>query len=150
MSLLFPEKKRHIPAKRGLSLVLRTLHLIGIAGLAGAFLFALPAYQWQEFLWLTLASGGLMVAKEIYTDGIWLIQLRGQVIIAKVLMLSVSWFYFQVMDSWVYMLSIVLSGIISHGPGKLRYYSIWHGKVYTADVRKGQPLGVVKNSGESE
>ncbi len=150
MSWLFPEQKRNIPAKRSLSLVLRSLHLIGIAGLAGAFLFALPANQWREYLWLTVATGGLMVIKEIYTDGIWLIQLRGQVILSKVVLLSVSWFYFQVMDSWIYMLCIVLSGVISHGPGKLRYYSLWHGKVYTADVRKGKALGVVKNSGESE
>ena len=150
MSWLFPEHKRNIPAKRSLSLVLRTLHLIGIAGLAGAFLFALPANQWREYLWLTLATGGLMVVKEIYTDGIWLIQFRGQIIIAKVALLALFWFYFQRLDSTVYMLIIVLSGVISHGPGKLRYYSIWHGKVYTADVRKGQPLGKVKNSGESE
>lgn len=150
MNWLFPEKKRHIPAKRILSLALRTLHLIGIAGLAGAFLFALPASQWQEYLWLTLASGGLMVVKEIYTDGIWLVQLRGQVILAKILILGLAWFYLQVLDSWIYLLCIVLSGIIAHGPGKLRYYSIWHRKVYTADVRKGKPLGVVKNSGESE
>ncbi len=150
MSWLFPENKRDIPAKRSLSLVLRTLHLIGIAGLAGAFLFSLPANQWREYLWLTLATGSLMVVKEIYTDGIWLVQLRGQIIIAKVALLALFWFYFQRLDSTVYMLIIVLSGVISHGPGKLRYYSIWHAKVYTADVRKGKPLGKVKNSGESE
>ncbi|MFT5708109.1 MAG: hypothetical protein ACI9ES_002411, partial [Oceanospirillaceae bacterium] len=108
MNWLFPEKKRHIPAKRILSLALRTLHLIGIAGLAGAFLFALPASQWQEYLWLTLASGGLMVVKEIYTDGIWLVQLRGQVILAKILILGLAWFYLQVLDSWIYLLCIVL------------------------------------------
>lgn len=91
-----------------------------------------------------------MVAKELYTDGIWLVQLRGQVVMTKMLLLGVCWFHFEIMETSVYMLSIIASGIISHGPGKLRYYSLWHRKVYTADVRKGKPLGPVKNSGESE
>lgn len=148
MIWLFPAQKRHIPAKRGLSLALRSLHLIGIAGLSGAFIFALPSDQWQPYLWITLISGALMVIKEIYTDGIWLLQLRGQVIIGKILTIGVVWLYFQASGLWVYMFSIVCSAIIAHGPGKLRYYSVWHRKVYTADIRQGKPLGIIKNSGE--
>lgn len=150
MSWLFPENKRHIPAKRLLSISLRTLHLIGIAGLSGAFLFDLPMEQWHGYLLLTVLTGGLMVLKELYSDGIWLLQLRGQIIMLKIILLALAWFYWQMYDIWVYMLSIILSGIISHGPGKLRYYSVWHGKVYTRDVRQGRPLGTVKDSGESE
>ncbi|WP_261843953.1 hypothetical protein [Aliamphritea ceti] len=150
MSWLIPEKKRNIPGKRWLSIGLRTLHLIGIAGLSGAFLFDLPKEVWHHYLLLTLASGGLMVLKELYSDGIWLIQLRGQIIMLKVVLLALAWFYWEAYDLWLYMLSIVLSGIISHGPGKLRYYSLWHGKVFTRDVMRGRPLGKVKDSGESE
>lgn len=143
MSWLFPIDKRDFPGRRWLSITLRTLHLIGIAGLAGAYLFHLPDNQWMPYLWLAVLSGFLMAAMAIYVDGIWLLQLRGQAIFLKLLLLSTVFWLFDEPQTMIYLLVIILSGVVSHAPGKVRYYSLWHRKVLTkADL-------INKNCGES-
>ena len=143
MSWLFPIDKRDFPGRRWLSITLRTLHLIGIAGLAGAYLFHLPESQWMPYLWLAVVSGFLMAAMAIYVDGIWLLQLRGQAIFLKLLLLSTVFWLFDEPQAMIYLLVIILSGVVSHAPGKVRYYSLWHRKVLTkADL-------INKNCGES-
>lgn len=141
---LFPAEKRLFPGRRWCSIVLRTFHLIGISGLAGAYLYHLPETQWHPYLLLTLFSGVLMVLLEVYTDGIWLLQLRGLAIGVKLLLLSTVFWWFDQPNSVIYLLVLLISGVISHAPGKLRYYSIWHGRVLTE--RAALPI---KNCGES-
>lgn len=143
MSWLFPIDKRDFPGRRWLSITLRTLHLMGIAGLAGAYLFHLPDGQWMPYLWLAVLSGFLMAAMAVYVDGIWLLQLRGQAIFLKLLLLSTVFWLFDEPQSGIYLLVILISGVVSHAPGKVRYYSLWHRKVLTkADL-------INKNCGES-
>lgn len=143
MSWLFPIDKRDFPGRRWLSITLRTLHLMGIAGLAGAYLFHLPDDQWMPYLWLAVLSGFLMAAMAVYVDGIWLLQLRGQAIFLKLLLLSTVFWLFDEPQSGIYLLVILISGVVSHAPGKVRYYSLWHRKVLTkADL-------INKNCGES-
>jgi hypothetical protein len=127
-------QQRSIPAKRWLSIGLRCLHLVGICGLSGAYLFSLPQAEWYGYLLITLVSGGLMVLKEIYLDAMWLLQLRGQVILFKIVLLGLAAVYFPKMDSLIFLVIIVASGIIAHAPGKLRYYSLWHRGVITHET----------------
>lgn len=126
MSWLVADKKRDIPGRRWLSIVLRSLHLLGITGLAGGYLYGLPLAQWSDWLVLATVSGGLMVAKEIYVDGIWLLQLRGQVIVLKLLLLAGAHLWWAQPQAWVYCAVILVSGLIAHAPGKVRYYSLWY------------------------
>ncbi|MDI3323706.1 hypothetical protein QKW35_04875 [Pontibacterium granulatum] len=143
MSWLFPIDKRDFPGRRWLSITLRTFHLMGIAGLAGAYLFHLPESQWMPYLWLAVLSGFLMAAMAVYVDGIWLLQLRGQAIFLKLLLLSTVFWLFDEPQTMIYLLVILISGVVSHAPGKVRYYSLWHRKVLTkADL-------INKNCGES-
>ncbi|MBY4677042.1 hypothetical protein [Marinobacterium arenosum] len=134
MNWLFPEHKRELPASRAISVGLRSLHLVGISGLAGGYLYQLPLAQWWPFLWLALASGLLMLLKELYQDGIWLLQLRGQAVLLKVALLALSGSWYGGTERWVYILVILLSGVIAHAPGKVRYYSCWHRCVLTREV----------------
>lgn len=131
MNWLFPSKKRMIPFKRWISISMRTLHLIGIAGLAGAYLYQQPESAWYPFLIATVASGIVMAAMEVYADGIWLIQLRGTAIGIKLLLLSTVLWWFDQPNAVIYFIAIAISGIVSHAPGRVRYYSIWHQKVIT-------------------
>ncbi len=126
MNWLVAEKKRDIPGRRWLSIVLRSLHLLGIAGLAGGYLYGLPLVQWSSWLWLATLSGGLMVVKEIYVDGIWLLQLRGQVIVLKLVLLACAHLWWPTPQAWVYCSVVLASGLIAHAPGKVRYYSLWY------------------------
>jgi len=133
MQWLFPAEKRDFKGRRWLSISMRTLHLMGIAGLAGAYLFQLPEAQWLSYLWLAVLSGVVMAVTEVVTDGIWLLQVRGQAIFLKLFLLSTVFWLFDEPQSSVYLLVILISGVISHAPGKVRYYSLWHGKVLTKE-----------------
>ncbi|WP_051221983.1 hypothetical protein [Neptunomonas japonica] len=127
-------QQRSIPAKRWLSIGLRCMHLVGICGLSGAYLFSLPQAEWHGYLLITLVSGGLMVLKEIYLDTIWLLQLRGQVILLKVALFGLAAVFSPKVDPLIFIIIIVVSGIIAHAPGKLRYYSLWHRGVITHET----------------
>jgi len=58
---------------------------------------------------------------------------RGQAIFLKLFLLSTVFWLFDEPQSSVYLLVILISGVISHAPGKVRYYSLWHGKVLTKE-----------------
>ena len=136
----FFTQQRTIPVKRWLSIGLRCLHLVGICGLSGAYLFSLPESEWYGYLLVTLVSGFLMMFKEIYQDTICLLQLRGQVILLKIALLGLASTFFPEMDRLVFIVVIVISGVIAHAPGKLRYYSVWHRSVLTHEVLLGSDV----------
>ncbi|MGB0468221.1 MAG: hypothetical protein ACPGF7_11930 [Pontibacterium sp.] len=133
MSWLFPLNKRNFPGKRWLGISLRTLHLIGIGGLAGAYLYQLPESLWHNYLILAVVTGCLMACIEIYVDAIWLLQLRGQAIFIKLLLLSTVFWLFDKPQPEIYFIVMIISGIVAHAPGKVRYYSLWHRKVLTRE-----------------
>lgn len=128
LSKLFPKQKRDFAAKRYLSISLRTLHLFGIAGFAGFFLYDLPEELWRPYAILALTTGSLMLLVELYVDAIWLIQLRGLAVITKILLLFLAINSPQ-LTVVLFCLIVVISGYFSHAPGKVRYYSPFLGRV---------------------
>jgi len=122
---LFPSSSRGFTGMRWLNITLRTLHLIGIAGLGGAYLYAAPRPLWEPYLWLTLLSGLGMVAVSIYSNGIWLLQMRGVVILFKLVLLGLM-LWWPAFSLELAIAVIVLSSVIAHAPASLRYYSPWH------------------------
>jgi hypothetical protein len=128
LSWLFPKQKRDFTAKRYLSISLRTLHLFGIAGFAGFFLYDLPEELWRPYAILALTTGSLMLLVELYVDAIWLIQLRGLAVIIKVLLLLLAINSPQ-LTVVLFCLIVVISGYFSHASGKVRYYSPFLGRV---------------------
>ncbi|HEY5718466.1 MAG TPA: hypothetical protein VIS52_08220 [Motiliproteus sp.] len=129
---LFPLQMRELPGGRWTRISLRTLHLIGIAGLGGAYLYPLDPAQWHPYLLLTLVSGGLLLLSEVWSHGIWLIQLRGLAITLKCAVL-LGGLLLPDADLAVLFVVIAISGVIAHAPGRVRYYSPWHRRVYTYD-----------------
>lgn len=123
--LLFPAQSRSLPAQRWMRIGLRTLHLIGISGLGGAFLYNVEPALWMPYWWLVVCSGGLLVFIELWVNGIWLLQLAGLAIIVKLsLLFSLHWW--PQAGYWIFIIVIIISGIISHSPARLRHYSIWY------------------------
>ncbi|TCK05626.1 hypothetical protein [Marinobacterium mangrovicola] len=142
--ILFPQTSREIPGKRYISLTLRGLHLVGVAGVAGLFLFQLPFEQWRIYGLMALASGVLMMAMEIWGDGVWLFQLRGQAVLLKLVLLVLALIW-PASAAINFIIIVLLSAFFSHAPGKIRYYSIWHGEVVKA-LRTAD--GRIRNSGQ--
>lgn len=119
--VLFPIEKREFAGKRQVMIGLRTLHLMGISGYAGFFLFGLEQSQWGTLGLLALISGLLMLVLEVWADGIFLLQMRGLAVLLKLAIFG--WILFD--PTWRvegFFTIILLAGYFSHCPAKMRYY----------------------------
>lgn len=117
-----------IDLKRWSKISLRTLHLLGVAGVGGGILFGLDKVLWLNYWWLALASGALMMLMDCIPNPVWLVQVRGVSIILKLILLALIG-YHPDWDLFLLVVIIIISGVISHAPGKLRYYSLYHRRV---------------------
>ncbi len=118
--------------KRWSKISLRTLHLLAVAGVGGGILFALEKDLWINYWWLALVSGVLMMLMDIAANPVWIVQVRGVVIIFKLILLSLMVSY-PAWGSFLLIVIIIISTVISHAPGKLRYYSLYHRRVISSE-----------------
>lgn len=118
--------------KRWSKISLRTLHLLALVGIGGGIVFGIEKDLWINYWWLAMASGALMMLMDIISNPVWLVQVRGVVIFVKLILLACLGLYPE-WDSFILAVIIIISGVISHAPGKLRYYSIYHQRVITSD-----------------
>lgn len=118
--------------KRWSKISLRTLHLLAVAGVGGGILFALEKDLWINYWWLALVSGVLMMVMDIAANPIWIVQVRGVVIIFKLILLALMVSY-PAWGSFLLLVIIIISAVISHAPGKLRYYSFYHRQVISSE-----------------
>jgi hypothetical protein len=124
-SQLLPRRSRYFRGQRWVNIGLRTLHLIGIAGLGAGFLYVGVDQSWRLYLLLTLLSGTGLILISIWNNGIWLLQLRGQAVLLKLLLLGL-------IPLWpglklpLFIGVLLISGLISHAPANVRYYSLYH------------------------
>ncbi len=112
---------------RNLNITLRTIHLVGMLGVGGGILFNVEADLVSPWLWLTVLSGAGLMGLSIWSSRIFLIQLRGLVILIKIAILLLI-LYTDGADLALLIGATILSGIIAHAPGNVRYYSIFHGR----------------------
>lgn len=124
---LFPNYNRGFIGKRWIRIILRSLHLVGLIGIGGVYFSQQPQTLWLAYIYLTLVTGTILMLIEIWTNAIWLIQLRGITILIKLLLLvllahTVTW------QNELLICIIFISGIIAHAPANIRYFSIIHGK----------------------
>ncbi len=124
-ALLFPEKSRAFPGQRWANILLRSLHLVGVTGVGAGVLIGIPAADWQVYYLLTLCSGFLLVAIALWSSAIWLCQVRGAAVLLKLLLLVLLGVVPE-LSAMLLLTVVMLSGIVSHAPGELRYYSLCH------------------------
>lgn len=123
LDYFFPDVDRTFPGMRWANIVLRTLHLMGVAGMGGAFLYAVPVSEWSPFFSLTLSSGLLLMLLAIWSNGIWLIQLRGVATIVKLVLLILA--LKGGLEPAILFTIIAISGILAHAPGRVRYFLVF-------------------------
>lgn len=114
-------------AKRWTKVSLRTLHLLAVTGVGGGILFGLEKHLWINYWWLALLSGALMILIDIVSNPLWVVQVRGLSIFLKLILLTLLGSY-PSLDGWLLAVIVIISAVISHAPGKLRYYSVYHKK----------------------
>ncbi|HWR20650.1 MAG TPA: hypothetical protein VN444_02175 [Verrucomicrobiae bacterium] len=119
---------RDYSRKRGLSLLLRTMHLVSFGILLGGHTFAIDADRLLPALYLTIASGGVLMTLEISTIGPhWLFMGKRATVLLKLLpLLAIPY-------AWDYrlplLLLVVAIAVGSHMPGRYRHYSILQGRI---------------------
>ncbi len=124
---LFPEEDRTFPGRRWANITFRTLHLIGVSGLGGGFLYGVSEDLCLPFWELSVASGLALILLDLWTSAIWLIQLRGLAILLKIILL-VCIPMSNEHGIILLVAIIVISSVVAHAPGDVRYYSIFHRK----------------------
>jgi hypothetical protein len=120
--ILFPSKPRTYPGDRWVNIFVRSLHLVGIAGISGGFLFDLPKVQYEHFWHLAITTGSLLVVLYVWENGRWLLQVKGMVIILKLFLLLLA----SLLPQWraeLFVLIIVISGVVAHAPGNVRGFT---------------------------
>ncbi len=123
-STLIPNFK----GKRWLKISLRSIHLVGIAGV---FATTLTEENLSIYWAIAILSGLGLLALEALTNLIWLIQVRALVMYIKFSLLAALFFYPHY--AWhILVVIILLSGIISHAPSSVRYFSFIHWRKITA------------------
>ena len=122
---LFPGDSRYFPGQRWINISLRTLHLVGLAGCGYAFLVPGAIGGWEPYFRITLITGLLLTALYTWSNGIFLIQLRGIAVLLKILLLLVI-LVLPDHKHVLFLTIIVISGFIAHAPGDVRYYSLYH------------------------
>ncbi|MCG6967759.1 MAG: hypothetical protein LJE59_14765 [Chromatiaceae bacterium] len=116
---LFPTPPRWFRGERWVNIVLRSLHLVGVAGIGGGFLFDLDPTVWETYWYLTLATGTALSAIYVWCTAAWLFELKGLVILVKTALLWIALTYPSV-RSELFVAIVILSGLIAHAPARLR------------------------------
>jgi hypothetical protein len=119
---------RALPGARALRTTLRTAHLLAFATLYGGHVYGVSADRLWPALAATVANGGALMGLEIYRTPIWLAQIRGMATLAKILLVAAvaAWWHLRLV---LLTAAVVIGGVVSHMPGRYRYYSVLHRRV---------------------
>ena len=82
----------------------------------------------QPALVATLVSGGALTALELYRTPAWLVQVRGVATFAKIVLVAAVAVFWEARLALL-TAAIVIGGVVSHMPGRYRYYSVLHRRV---------------------
>jgi hypothetical protein len=123
--LLFPEPARRFRGERWVNVALRSLHLVGVAGIGGGFLFDQPPAAWETYWHLTVGSGVALSALYLWGTAAWLFELKGLSIVIKTLLLAVA-LWLPALRAELFVVVVILSGLIAHAPAWVRGYR-WFG-----------------------
>lgn len=125
---------RPLPGVRAMRTTLRTAHLLAFATLYGGHVYSIPAQRLWPALLATVASGGALIALEIYRTPVWLGQVRGVATLLKIgLVVGVAVYWD--LRLWLLTAAAVIGAVVSHMPGRYRYYSLIHGRSIGAQER---------------
>jgi len=133
IQLLFPYPARGFSGQRWLNVLLRSLHLVGIVGISGGFLFDQKPDAWGLYWHLTLASGIALMALYLGGSVCWLFELKGLIIVVKTLLLGIA-LLVPSMRAELFLFVVILSGLIAHAPAAFRGYR-WMPLPVTASCR---------------
>lgn len=129
-AVLFPDPPRTFPGRRLVKILLRGAHVVCAAFCLGAYAFALP----ERVPWLVAAivSGSLIVLLDLHESAAFLLEVRGFVVLAKVLSLA----FLPACGAWLLAAVVFVSVVSSHAPSSVRHrVLLGRGRVRAAVTR---------------
>lgn len=116
-SLLFPEPPRNFPGRRALKIGLRGVHVVCASLCLGAYTFDANPMPW---LVAAILTGLLVLALDVHESAAVLLQVRGAVVVAKVVVLAFLP-SFGGAQAWVLGAIVLVSVVSSHAPSHVRH-----------------------------
>jgi hypothetical protein len=123
-SLLFPDPRRHLPHSRWWNIGARTIHLAATGTLLGGHVFGADEAALRPLLWAAIATGGALIALELYPTAHWAHQVCALLVYAKLGILCLVPFLWE--QRVPLLLGVlVLASVGAHAPRTVRHYSLW-------------------------
>lgn len=119
---------RPVPGARLLRTALRTAHLIAAGALYGGHVYGVEAERLVPALAAVLATGGAFLGLEVYQASVWLVQVRGVATLVKLALVAAVSLFWELRVPLL-TVAVIVGGVSSHMPGRLRYHSVLHGRV---------------------
>ncbi|MCG8335157.1 MAG: hypothetical protein MJE63_11600 [Proteobacteria bacterium] len=113
--------------KRWANVFFRSLHLCGVGVYTGGVFFGIATDAVMTSYLVTAFSGLAIMVMDLYTNGKWIFQNRGFIIIIKIVLLGLLP-HTGYLQKWGIIGIIIISSLISHATADFRYYSIFHRK----------------------
>ena len=128
LAVLIPAVPRRVPCERGINIALRTAHLMSSSILLGGHVFDVQPSRLLVYLLLTIASGSGLILLELYRSCQWVYLGKGLLVLVKLALLVAAALWWE-QRATLLLLVVVVATVGSHMPARLRYYSVFHGRV---------------------
>ena len=122
---LFPDPPREFPGQRLLKVSLRAAHVLCAGVFAATYVLDEPTAR-DAWLVATVASGGAILAADLYQSAAFLLQTRGLVLLAKLVVVA-ALPHSGSAAPWLVSALVVGSVLSSHAPSRVRYF-VWVGR----------------------
>ncbi len=136
-SLFFPAEPRSLPGRRGLKILLRAAHVLCSGVLTGGYVFDVASARPGHWVMATLISGAAILLLDLHETGIFLLQMRGWFVVAKLAAVALVPRIEPTAAAWLLGALVVGSVVSSHAPSRVRYFIPFGGGRFTGATTKG-------------
>lgn len=119
-AVLFPAEPRPLRGRRAIKISLRALHVLAVSVFVGSHVLAVDPPRRLPWLTATIVSGLLILLLDLHESGVFLVQVRGLIVLVKVALLF-SLPSFGTYSAAVLVILLLISVVSSHAPGSFRY-----------------------------
>ena len=117
---------RTFPGRRAVRVISRTAHIVCLAVLLGGHFFEAPKERLLPWLYGVIATGGVLMATDLWQSWRWFREVRGAATVAKVALLSLVPIFWHA-RVFILIAVVVIGSVVSHMPGRYRYWVIGQG-----------------------
>ncbi len=135
-SFLFPDPPRDFSFRRGVRILLRTVHILTAGVLLGGYIFGEPAAALEPWLWGTVISGLLVLATDLHASLAVLFEVRGIAVLIKTILLILAAVFWE--ERVLLLMSALAIGVVSsHMPRQYRHKLLLFQDQIVTDQRSG-------------